>query len=143
MGTINYLQAIKPDTAYLRKIINASLLFDWAIRIEYQHTEAAFPDWQLWADTFFALRSADRVIDALMQCYRNNPDCVIRLNAEKFRPQSSLLYTVYDPRYVAGEGEDKPQDNRAWLPHGQPSPEKRTGLRPAMDASSDSDSMIR
>lgn len=115
MGTINYLQAIKPDTAYIKKIINASLLFDWAINIEYQEAGSGSARWSRWDDTFFALRSAGSVIESLMNCYKSNPECTIRINAEKFRPQSRLLYTAYNPAYAASETEVKAQDSRTWL----------------------------
>lgn len=107
MGTINYLLAIKPDTAYIKKIIENSLLADWAIRIEYQDVESESASWQLWDNTFFALRSANPVLESLMNCYSKNQKCVIRINAEKFRPQSHLLYTVYNPSFVPSETESK------------------------------------
>jgi len=128
VGTINYLQAIKPDTAYIKKVINASLLFDWAISIEFQEPGTGSAGWKLWAKTFFALRSADAVMESLMKCYGKNPRCTIRINAEKFRPQSQLLYTVYDPRYVPTETANKPEDSRNWLPQEQGLSIVRAGL---------------
>jgi ribulose bisphosphate carboxylase small subunit len=116
VGTINYLEAIKPDTAYIKKIIHNSLLFDWAIRIEFQEVRAGTASWQLWDNTFFALRSAGPVIESLMKCYMQNPRCIIRIHAEKFRPQSQLLYTVYNPSFVPGETQSKPESTRSWLP---------------------------
>ena len=116
MGTINYLQAIKPDTAYIKNIINSSLLFDWAIRIEYQVVRSGSAGWEQWDQGFFALRSANPVIESLMKCYAKNSRCVIRINAEKFRPQSRLLYTVYDPSYIPGDTRNKAVGSRSWLP---------------------------
>lgn len=116
MGTINYLQAIKPDTAYIKKIINNSLLFNWAIRIEYQDVKSGSGNWELWDKTFFAVRSATPVIESLMKCYLKHSGSVIRLNAEIFRPQSQLFYTVYNPCFVPGETEGKPQETQTWLP---------------------------
>lgn len=119
MGTINYLQAIKPDTAYIKKIIENSLLSDWAIKIEYLETGPESAGWQLWDNTFFALRSAKPVLESLMKCYTQNPKSTIRINAEKFRPQSHLLYTVYNPGFAPSETESKPQLTRNHSPREQ------------------------
>lgn len=109
MGTINYSQAIKPDTAYIKKIIENSLLSDWAIRIEYLDNDSETADWQLWDKAFYAIRSASPVMTALVTCYEKNSRCAIRIAAEKFRPQSRLLYTVYTPHILPYEAVVKPQ----------------------------------
>lgn len=128
MGTINYLQAIKPDTAYINKIIENSLLSDWAIRIEFREVEAESARWQLWDITFFALRSAIPVLESLMKCYTKNPKCTIRINAEKFRPQSRLLYTVYNPSLVPSDAQCKPQAAHTRLLREQNSPTPQINL---------------
>lgn len=115
MGTINYLQAIKPDTAYIKKIIENSLLSDWAIRIEFQEVGSELVSWQLWGNPFFALRSANTVLESLMECYSKNPKCTIRINAEKFYPQSQLLFTVYNPSHAPAEFDYKTQVARTNL----------------------------
>lgn len=109
MGTINYLQAIKPDTGYIKKIIENSLLSDWAIRIEYLGHDSETADWQLWDKAFFAIRSASPVITALTACYEKHSRCAIRISAEKFRPQSRLLFSVYTPPILPDETAYKPQ----------------------------------
>lgn len=129
MGTINYLQAIKPDTAYIKKIINNSLLFDWAVRVEYQDGAAESAGWQLWGSPFFALRSAELVLESLKKCYMNNPACTIRLSAEKIQPQSSFLYTVYSPGVAGGEQESTLQGARSWLSHAR---REKTGVDPRL-----------
>lgn len=128
MGTINYLQAIKPDTACLKKIINSSLLFDWAIRIEYQVVKSGHASWKLWDNTFFALHTASPVIESLMKCYINNSRCIIRLNAERYRPQSQLLHTVYNPSFIPTETERKPEGTQDWLPLEQDVSPRQSGL---------------
>ena len=128
MGTINYLQAIKPDMAYIKKIVENSLLSDWAIRIEYQDVESESASWRLWDNTFFALRSANPVLESLMNCYTKNSKCVIRINAEKFRPQSHLLYTIYNPSFALAETECKPQVARTRLLREQNAPTPQVNL---------------
>jgi ribulose bisphosphate carboxylase small subunit len=100
VGTINHVHAIKLDTANIRNIIENSLLADWAIRIEYLEAEADSAHWQLWDEIFFALRTAKPVVESLVDCYTKNSNRTIRINAEKFRPQSRLLFTVCNPGYV-------------------------------------------
>jgi ribulose bisphosphate carboxylase small subunit len=106
MGAANYLQAIRPDTAKLRKMIENGLLFDWIIRIEHSDLSPDGQDWRQWENAQFAVRSAEPVLAALKRCYEKHPDCVIRINAEKVRPQTSMLYTAYNPRYVTADNID-------------------------------------
>jgi ribulose bisphosphate carboxylase small subunit len=103
MGSSSYLQAIKPDTGKIKKLIESSLLFDWVIRIEYDRGKSEHSRWSQWDQTFFALRAAESVIAALKSCYSMNPDCIIRINAEKVRPQTCMYFTVYNPHYLHTE----------------------------------------
>jgi ribulose bisphosphate carboxylase small subunit len=105
VGSINYSQAIRPDRAYIKKIIESSLLADWAISIEYECGESHLSNWRVWGETCFAITSAKPVIDALLDCYAKNPRSTIRINAEKFCPKTRLLYTVYNPQYLNAETE--------------------------------------
>ena len=105
MGSISYSQAIRPDTARIKKLVENSLLFDWVIRIEYA-ADSSESGWHQWDNTFFALRSADAVIDAITRCYTANLGHTIRINAEKLRPQTSMLFTVYNPDYLHQDTEN-------------------------------------
>ena len=105
MGSINYSQAIRPDTAHIKKIIESSLLADWAIRIEYECGESHVNNWRVWNKPCFAITSAKPVIDALLDCYTKNPRSTIRIHAERFCTQTRLLYTVYNPQYLPAEAE--------------------------------------
>ena len=119
MGSINHSQAIRPDTAYLKKIIESSLLADWAISIEYQCGDPEGPSWQLWDKVYFAIHSANPVLEALLACYTKHPRSTIRICAEKFRPQTLLLYTVYNPQYLPAETDAKPQTSPRQSPREQ------------------------
>ena len=94
MGLRNYFQAIRLDTGPIKKLIENGMLFDWAVRIEYVNGRSEAASWQQWDKSFFAIRSAEPVLAALMECYIENPGCVMRLNAEKFRPQTRMLYQI-------------------------------------------------
>jgi len=109
MGSSSYLQAIKPDTGKIKKLIESSLLFEWIIRIEFDRGESEYTRWEQWDQAFFALRSAESVIAALKSCYSSNPYCTIRINAEKVRPQTSMYFTVYNPQYLHTEPSQKLQ----------------------------------
>jgi len=108
MGSLSYAQAIKPDAGKLRKLIESSLQFDWIIRVEYASGNTGSVCWQQWDQAFFAIRTADAVLLAVTDCYKNNPASTIRLSAEKVRPQTHLLYTVYQPRSLAADAAIKP-----------------------------------
>lgn len=116
MGSISYLQAIKPDTGKIKKLIENGLLYDWIVRIEYASGESEHAQWHQWNESFFALSSADSVIAALKVCYAKNPHCTIRINAEKVRPRSCMLYTVYDPQFLPAEAIMKPLTSRLQYP---------------------------
>ena len=103
MGAADYLQAIKPDMAKLRKIIDNGLLFDWIIRIEYSGGISNRENWLQWKQAHFAIRSAESVLVELKRCYEKHPDCLIRIHAEKLRPQTRMVYTAYNPHYVAAD----------------------------------------
>lgn len=128
MGTIHYSRAKRPDTGYIKKIIENSFLCEWAIRIEYACGESE-TGWRLWDTTFFAIRSGESVINALMECYTQHPNSAIRINAEKFRPQTRVLYTVYNPYYQASVAASTPQaTTRQYVRDQQPVPSP-PGLR--------------
>jgi ribulose bisphosphate carboxylase small subunit len=108
MGSSSYAQAIKPDTGKLRKLIENSMQFDWVIRVEYASGDSEAACWQQWDKTFFAVRTADAVLLAVTDCYKNNPASTIRICAEKVRPQTHMLYTVYQPRSLAADAITRP-----------------------------------
>lgn len=103
MGSSSYAQAIKPDTGKLRKLIESSMQVDWVIRVEYASDHSGVVCWQQWDKTFFAVRTADAVLLAVTDCYKNNPASTIRIYAEKVRPQMQMLYTVYQPRSLTAD----------------------------------------
>lgn len=122
MGSLYHSQAIRPDTAYLKKVIESSLLADWAIRIEYQSCDSETGDWQLWQQAHFAIRSAKPVIDTLLDCYTRNPKSTIRICAEKFYPTTRMFYTVYNPLYVTDHAKVNASTNTRQIaqPYEQP-----------------------
>ena len=114
MGSVNELHAFGPDTVRLRKLIEDSLLSDWVIRIEYGNGSYD-SDWLQWGDTIFAIRSAEPVLDAIVDCYNRNSNCPIRLHAEKVRPQTRMLYTVSKPQVYPTNAVAKPE--KSIFPH--------------------------
>lgn len=121
MGTINRQLARKPDTAYLKKMIENSLLADWEIRIEYADAQTGTTAWLSWYKVF-AIRTPDVVLQAIQECYSANPDYVIRLNAQKFKPQTNMLYTVYTPSVTNAHSIDEKQTASLPLRNEHPSP---------------------
>ena len=109
MGSANKRHALKPDVAQLRKLIESSLLADWVIRIEYSDGKSATDPWQQWDQAVFAIRSADDVLAAIMDCYAKNMNCSIRMNAEKVRPQTRMLFTVCRHQPLPADVEVKPE----------------------------------
>jgi len=85
------------------------LLADWAIRIEYQADNGQADSWQLWDEVIYAIHSAEPVLLALLDCHAKLPQSPIRINAEKFHPQSRMLYTAYNPHFLPVKSDAKPQ----------------------------------
>lgn len=125
MGSVNYWQAIRPDTAYIKKIIENSLLSDWAISIEYHSNGIDTAGWQLWNRSFFAVRSAEAVLESLLDCHAKHPRCCIRINAEKYRPQCRVLYTAYNPGHLPGDADLTLQTATSNFPSNTTAPRQR------------------
>ena len=85
-----------PDLDKLKSLIESSLTHDWVLRVE--HTEQAIPEpgsWRQWGETLFAIREAVPVMDSVAACLEKHPQHNIRLNAEKLKPRTSMLYCVH------------------------------------------------
>jgi ribulose bisphosphate carboxylase small subunit len=78
-------------------LIGQSLFGDWLLRIEHLGTEPqSSSNWKQWGDAFFAVKDTERVMQALVACHASNPNHSIRIYAEKIRPETRLIYSVYD-----------------------------------------------
>ena len=111
-------------------MIESSLLMEWAIRIEYQNNESKDSGWQLWNETHFAIRSASHVLEELLDCYARHPQSTIRICAEKFRPQTRLLYSVYNPQHLAEETDHNARPDIRQVAQRYEQPVTRTRLTP-------------
>ena len=81
----------------VESLIGQSLFGDWVLRIEHFGTEQqSNSQWKQWGDAFFAVRETEPVIQALVACHASNPNHSIRIYAEKIRPETRLIYSVYD-----------------------------------------------
>lgn len=129
MGSVSYAQAIKPDTAKIRKLIENSLLCDWVVRIEYEGSAFESACWQQWGQTFFALRSADAVIAAIKECYSRHSNRVIRIHAEKVRPRTSMLYMLYNPHMMPALMASEAEQAVAYSLAHRDTPAQQPGLR--------------
>ena len=80
----------------LEHLIEHQLIRDWVVRIEHSDAvERYSTHWQQWGNAMLPNGDTDRVIDAIMACHAEYPASSIRLNAEKIRPRSQLLYWVH------------------------------------------------
>ncbi len=85
-----------PDLDELKSLIESSFTHDWILRVEYTHdaTPKSHP-WQQWGEAAFAIRDAAPVMESIAACRKQYPMHNIRLNAEKLKPRSRMLYCVY------------------------------------------------
>ena len=81
--------------AEVNKLVSKYLYGDCVVRID--HTPRVVDRhlrWQPWGQTFFAIRDAGPVIDAIVACRSSYPTHTIRVCAERLRPQSRLVFWV-------------------------------------------------
>jgi ribulose bisphosphate carboxylase small subunit len=82
----------------VENLVRQSLRGDWIVRIQYgEQLSADDYRWQQWKSPFFALQDANELNEAILACRMNFPHHPIRLYAEKTRPESRFIYTLYTP----------------------------------------------
>jgi ribulose bisphosphate carboxylase small subunit len=88
-------RAEKYNFSKIRNLVEAGLMHDWAIRIEYaSKTPQNEIEWLQWDKTLFAIREPDQVLEKLKECCSNHPDCSMKLVCEHFSPESRLVYCI-------------------------------------------------
>jgi len=81
----------------VESLIGQSLFGDWLLRIEHAGTEPqSSSNWKQWDDVFFAIKDTEPVMQALFACHASHPSHSIRIYAEKIRPETRMIYSVYD-----------------------------------------------
>ena len=92
----------------VQQVVAQHLCHDWVVRIEHADQAAVeLNSWNQWDKAMFALRNVEPVIDAILSCRVNHPGHAIRLNAEKMRPQTRMIYWVYLPEFDALQQESR------------------------------------
>ena len=87
-----------PDLDEVRTLICGSLCPDWVVRIEHRPSGAdADGLWRSWGRPGFARRDPDPLLDDIHACHTTHPKHEIRLCAERWRPESRLLYSIFQP----------------------------------------------
>jgi len=82
----------------VENLVQQSLRGDWIVRIQYgEQVSADDHRWQQWKSPFFALRDASSLNEEILACRMCFPLQPIRLYAEKVRPESRFIYTLYTP----------------------------------------------
>ena len=95
MQRVHPLKIVRSQMDRLGQMINDSLLYDWVIRVEYVNPEMAREEsWQQWKAPLFALKSSQAVLDAIAACRTAHPCSPVRLNAEKLRPRTHVVYWI-------------------------------------------------
>lgn len=82
----------------LEHLIRECLHTEWAIYIEYAEAHPQpYTNWKRWGEIFFAIKKSTQVLDSINACRSCFPGAYIRLYAEKFRPNTKLVYWVQSP----------------------------------------------
>lgn len=81
----------------IEQLVRRSLRGNWVIRIEYADT-GSHANWQTWGKPLFAVRDSATITDAILACRAGFPARAIRLNAQRFHPDTRLLYWVQRPQ---------------------------------------------
>lgn len=86
------------------QLVNDSLHSEWAIYIEYARKDVeTYMNWCRWGKVHYAVKDAKNIIDAIGACYASYPDYLIRLYAEKFRPNTHLIYWIQTSDKVSSD----------------------------------------
>jgi len=95
-------QAKKYDLSQVKDIIDQGFKHDWAIQIEYAvRTQKPFVEWKKWHKNFYAIKDSADVVNEVMACCKQNPECSMKLVCERFSPDCRFVYCIYR----------KPEDN--------------------------------
>jgi ribulose bisphosphate carboxylase small subunit len=88
----------------IERIIEDQLVDNWVVRIEYtKKIEYMVTSWQQWGETFFNITDASGVIKNIISCHKNNPQCAMRLHAEKYSPRSYLYFWLCQAKCISND----------------------------------------
>ena len=83
------------DFHKIKNFIEDGFMHKWAISIEYAvKTHQDNTKWIKWEKTIFAVKDSRQVMEEIMACCKNNPDCSMKLICEHFRPECRLTYWI-------------------------------------------------
>ena len=103
----------------VEQLVRRSLRGNWVIRVEYADTTQP-ADWQTWGKPLFAVRNSAALVDAILACRASHPMRAIRLNAERFHPDTRLIYWIHQAQQPKPERAHStggvPQTDRAVAP---------------------------
>lgn len=93
----NLMQAAKKyDLDKIQNLIETGFLHDWAISIEYAvKTQQEHVRWERWDKSLFAIKDSEAVVEKIMECCKNNPECSMKLICEHFNPHYRMVYCIH------------------------------------------------
>ena len=79
----------------IKNLIENSFMHDWAIRIEYaDKSQQQGSQWLKWNKTIFAINDSTPVMQDIVECCRNHPDCSMKLICEHYNPYYRFIYCI-------------------------------------------------
>lgn len=85
----------KKDLVEIKNLIENGLMHDWAISIEYAaRNHQNYTKWLKWDKKFYGIKDSNHVLEEIMACCKNNPECSMKLVCEQFSPECRLIYCI-------------------------------------------------
>ena len=83
------------DYQKIKQLIESNFMHDWAIRIEYaERSGQDSVKWLTWDKTFFAIKDVEPVLEDIIECCKNHPECSMKLVCEHFSPDCRFVCCV-------------------------------------------------
>ena len=79
----------------IKELVEDSFMHDWVIRVQYAlNSTPESVNWETWDESFFAIKDSTPLLEKIIECCSNNPDCSMRLICEHFNPDCRFVYSI-------------------------------------------------
>lgn len=86
-----------PHLEEVSALLRDHLQGDWIVRIEHLNPRDRLRTlWRTWGRTRYVRQGTEAVMDSILDCHLAHPQHSIRLCAERMRPETRLVYWIYD-----------------------------------------------
>lgn len=86
-----------PHLEEVSALLRDHLQGDWTVRIEHLNPRDRLRTlWRSWGRSQYVRHGTEALMDNILECHLAHPQHAIRLCAERLRPETRLVYWIYD-----------------------------------------------